>query len=46
MHANKIKRTFLNWLENYTAERRQAVVLHGSTSDYADYAVGVPQGNI
>ena len=36
----------LHWFENYLAERKQAVVLHGSRSDYLTVPAGVPQGSV
>ena len=36
----------LYWFENYLAERKQAVVLHGSRSDYLTVPAGVPQGSV
>ena len=32
--AIRIRGTLLHWFDNYLAERKQAVVLHGSSSDY------------
>ena len=34
------------WFENYLAERKQAVVLHGSRSDYLTVPAGVPRGSV
>ena len=42
----KTTTNLLQWFENYLAERRQAVVLHGSRSDYLTVPVGVPQGSV
>ena len=36
----------LHWFENYLAERKQAVILHGSRSDYLTVPAGVPQGSV
>ena len=36
----------LYWFENYLAERKQAMVLHGSRSDYSTVPAGVPQGSV
>ena len=38
--------TLLHWFENYLAERKQAVVLHGRRSDYLTVPTGVPQGSV
>ena len=43
LQATGIRSTLLRWLENYSAERKQAVVLHGSRSDYVTVSAGVPQ---
>ena len=36
----------LHWFENYLAEHKQAVLLHGSRSDYLTVPAGVPQGSV
>ena len=41
-----IRGTLLHWFENYLAERKQAVVLHGSRSDYLTVPAGVPQDSV
>ena len=46
MQAIGIRGTLLHWFENYLAERKQAVVLHGSRSDYLTVPAGVPQGTV
>ena len=46
MNAIGIRGTLLNWFENHLAERKQAVVLHGSRSDYLTVPSGVPQGSV
>ena len=38
-----IRGILLHWFENYLAERKQAVVPHGSRSDYLTVPAGVPQ---
>ena len=42
LQAIGIRGTLLHWFENYLAERKQAVVLHGSRSDYLTVPAGVP----
>ena len=37
---------YWHWFENYLAERKQAVVLHGSRSDYLTVPAGVPQDSV
>ena len=46
LQAIGIRGTLLHWFENYLAERKQAVVLHGSRSDYLTVPAGVPQGSV
>ena len=46
LQATGIKGTSLHWFENYLAERKQAVVLHGIRSDYLTVPAGVPQGSV
>ena len=36
----------LHWFKNYLAKCKQAVVLHGSRSDYLTVPAGVPQGSV
>ena len=43
LQAIGIRGTLLHWFENYLAERKQAVVPHGSRSDYLTVPAGVPQ---
>ena len=46
LQAIGIRGTLLHWFENYLAGRKQAVVLHGSRSDYLTVPAGVPQGSV
>ena len=46
LQAIGISGTLLHWLENYLAECKQAVVLHGSRSDYLTVPAGVPHGSV
>ena len=46
LQAIGIRGTLLHWFENYLAERKQAVVLHGSRYDYLTVPAGVPQGSV
>ena len=46
LQAIGIRGTLLHWSENYLAECKQAVVLHGSRSDYLTVPAGVPQGSV
>ena len=46
LKAVGIRGTLLHWFENYLAERKQAVVLHSSRSDYLTVPAGVPQGSV
>ena len=46
LQAVGIRGTLLHWFENYLAECKQAVVLHGSRSDYLTVPAGVPQGSV
>ena len=42
LHAIGIRGTLLNRFKNCLAERKQAVVLHGSRSDFLTVPAGVP----
>ena len=46
LQAIGIRGTLLQWFENYLAERKQAVIIYGSRSDYLTVPAGVPQGSI
>ena len=46
LQAIGIRGTLFHWFENYLAERKRAVVLHGSRSDYLFVPAGVPQGSV
>ena len=46
LQAIGIRGTLLHWFENYLAECKQAVVLHGSRSDYLTVPAGVPRGSV
>jgi hypothetical protein len=46
LHAIGIRETLLKWFEDYLTERKQAVVLYGSTSNYLTVHAGVPQGSV
>ena len=46
LHGYEIPETLLKWLENYLCNRRQCVVLNGSSSDLLPVRSGVPQGSI
>ena len=46
LHAIGIRGTLLNRFKNCLAECKQAVVLHGSGSDYLTVPAGVPQGYV
>ena len=41
-----VRGTLLAWFKNYLAGRRQAVVIKGRKSDYANVSEGVPQGSV
>ena len=36
----------LKWIESFLVNRRQQVVLHGSSSDWSEVVSGVPQGSV
>ena len=46
LHRYEVPETLLKWLENYLCNRRQCVVLNGSSSDLLSVRSGVPQGSI
>ena len=46
LKQNGISGSLLKLLENYLSNRKQRVVLNGSTSDYDDIKSGVPQGSV
>ena len=46
MHVVGIRGTSLNCFENCLAKRKQAVVLHGSRSDYLTVPADVLQGSV
>ena len=46
LHRYEVPETLLKWLENYLCNRRQCVVLNGSSSDLLPIRSGVPPGSI
>ena len=46
LEQNGISGSLLNLLRNYLSNRKQCVVLNGSSSDYSDIESGVPQGSV
>lgn len=42
----QLNRYILNWIQDYLTERRQRVVVNGSTSDELPVLSGVPQGSV
>ena len=45
LEAAGIKGTLLNWFKSYLKDRKQAVVIKGSKSNFLDVQAGVPQGS-
>ena len=46
MKVYGVKRDLLEWMESYLTERRQAVWIDHTYSDWLDVNIGVPQGSI
>ena len=46
LHHYGIRGDVLRWTENFLAQRKQRVILDGTTSEYAHVRSGVPQGTV
>ena len=46
LKQNGISGNLLNLFQNYLKDRKQRVVLNGSSSDYSVIESGVPQGSV
>ena len=46
MKVYGVKRDLLEWMESYLTERKQAVWIDHTYSDWLDVSIGVPQGSI
>ena len=46
MKVYEVERDLLEWMESYLTERRQAVWIDHTYSDWLDVNIGVPQGSI
>ena len=41
-----IEDPILSWIENYLADRKQKVIIHGKSSEWKDVTSGIPQGSV
>ena len=46
LNDNGVRELELKWFESYLSGRKQATKIDGTTSDFANVSVGVPQGSI
>ena len=46
LYAVGVRNNLLTWFQDYLRNRKQAVVLHGSISEYRNVSAGVPQGSV